>query len=78
MKRTISFSLALILLLVSLCLPVKIEAATTDSKAGIVATSSAPLNVRTGASSASSVATTLKKGSYVTLLSKSGSWWRVE
>lgn len=56
----------------------KAEAATTDSRAGIVATSSAPLNVRIGASSASSVVTTLKKGSYVTLLSKTGSWWKVE
>ena len=59
-------------------LPMKAEAATADSKSGIVTTSSAPLNVRADASSAAPVATSLKKGSYVTLLSKSGNWWRVE
>ena len=78
MKRIVSISLSIALFLVSLCLPIKAEAATTDSKAGIVTTSSAPLNIRTAASSKASVATTLKKDSYVTLLSKSGSWWHVE
>ena len=78
MKRTITLSLV-ILLLVGMLFPfMKAKAATADSKAGIVSTSSAPLNVRASASSASSVVATLKKGSYVTLLSKTGSWWKVE
>ena len=78
MKRTISLTLALILLLAGLCLPVKTRAAAADSKAGIVTTSSAPLNVRTAPSSKASVTATLKKGSYVTLMARSGEWWRVE
>ena len=54
------------------------QAASADSQAGVVTTSGGKLNVRSGASSASSVVTTLSKGSYVTLISKSGSWWQVE
>lgn len=53
-------------------------AADYSSGAGIVSTSSTPLNVRSAASTSSSVVTTLPKGGYVTLISKSGSWWRVE
>ena len=49
-----------------------------SSKAGAVTTSSGSLNVRAQASSGSSVVATLKKGSYITLISKSGSWWKVE
>lgn len=59
-------------------MPVKANAATLDSSAGIVATSSGRLNVRSGASSESAVVASLAKGSYVTLISKSGSWWYVE
>lgn len=61
-----------------LAMPLRAEAATTSSKAGAVTTSSGPLNVRASASSGSSVVATLKKGSYVTLIGKSGSWWQVE
>ncbi len=49
-----------------------------QSKAGAVTTSSGPLNVRANTSSGSRILTTLKKGSYVTLLSKAGDWWKVE
>lgn len=59
-------------------MPVKASAATLDSTAGIVATSGSRLNVRSGASADSSVVASLAKGSYVTLISKSGSWWYVE
>lgn len=71
------FSIA-ILLLVLLCLPVGAQAATLNSKAGAVTTASGPLNVRAQASSGASVVASLKKGSYITLISKSGSWWKVE
>lgn len=53
-------------------------AATLSAKAGAVTTSSGTLNVRSRASSGASVVATLKKGSYITLISKSGSWWKVE
>lgn len=53
-------------------------AATLSSKAGAVTTSGGRLNVRSSASSGASVVTSLKKGSYVTLISQSGSWWKVE
>ena len=76
MKKTIAILLIFTLFIGTFFLPVK--AAAMDSHAGAVTTSSGPLNVRAKASSASSVLTSLKKGSYITLLSKSGSWWRVE
>lgn len=66
------------MLLGFLMAPVRADAATLDSKAGIVSTSGGRLNVRSSASTGASTVATLKKGSYVTLLSKSGSWWRVE
>jgi len=46
--------------------------------AGTVALTSGKLNVRAKASAASDVVTTLENGSYITLISKSGAWWRVE
>ena len=49
-----------------------------DSKAGIVRTASGNLNVRFSSSSGASVVSSLGKGSYVTLISKNGSWWKVE
>jgi uncharacterized protein YgiM (DUF1202 family) len=58
--------------------PTQAGAATLSSKAGIVVTSSTPLNVRKSASTGAQIVSELKKGSYVTLISKSGSWWQVE
>lgn len=46
--------------------------------AGVVATDSSPLSVRSLASTSSAKLTALSKGSLVTLISKSGSWWYVE
>ena len=56
----------------------KAQAADMQSHAGAVTTDGAVLNVRAGAATTSAVVTTLKKGSYITLLSKSGCWWKVE
>lgn len=61
-----------------LCVAPEASAASLSSKAGAVTTSSGSLNVRAQASSGSSVVATLKKGSYITLISKSGAWWKVE
>lgn len=73
-------SIALFLLLTALfsLIPVSVQAADGNSKAGAVTTGSSSLNVRSSASTASAVISTLKKGSYITLISKSGSWWKVE
>ena len=70
--------IVLLLAIFATMLPLTAEAAAMDSAAGAVTTASGSLNVRTKASSASSVVATLKKGSYITLLEKSGSWWKVE
>lgn len=78
MKKFTASILAVILLFGGMTLPVKTRAATLQSKAGAVTTNSSSLNVRAAASTGARVVTTLKKGSYVTLLSKSGSWWKVE
>ncbi len=70
--------LILILLLVLTGVPERVQAATLSSKAGTVTTASTSLFVRSSPSSGARVLTTLPKGSYITLISKSGSWWKVE
>lgn len=77
-RRIFTLLLSAVLMLGVLLPPVNVQAATMDSTAGIVETSGGRLNVRAAASTGSSVVTTLPDGSYVTLISKSGSWWRVE
>ena len=59
-------------------MPVKANAATLSSKAGAVTTVSGSLNVRSSASSGASIVSSVKKGSYITLISQTGSWWKVE
>lgn len=54
------------------------SAADASSKAGKVATESTALNLRKSASTSSTVVTQMKKGKYLTLLKKEGSFWRVE
>ncbi len=54
------------------------SAADASSKAGKVATESTALNLRKGASTSSAVVKQMKKGRYLTLLKKEGSWWKVE
>lgn len=53
-------------------------AASAGSMAGAVTTSGGRLNVRSGPSTGAATVAALRKGSYITLLSKSGDWWYVE
>jgi len=78
MKKRLSIIMAAIMVLGFLLPSVKVEAATLSSKAGAVTTASNSLNVRASASTSSGIVASLRKGSYITLLSKSGSWWHVE
>lgn len=77
-RRIASFIFLVLLMLSMTNLVPEAEAATLSSKAGAVTTSSGKLNVRSQASSGASVVASLKKGSYITLISKAGSWWKVE
>ena len=54
------------------------RAASLTSEAGIVTTSGGNLNIRSSPSTAGDLVGSLPKGSYVTLISKTGSWWKVE
>ena len=76
MRKFTSFVLTLILILSTIIIPT--TAATTSSKAGVVSVTSGNLNVRSSASTSGTVVSSLSKGSYVTLMSKSGNWWHVE
>lgn len=76
-KRAVTFLLSTILIL-GLLVPSQARAATVDSSAGRVTTAGGRLNVRSGASTGAPAVAALHNGSYVTLISKSGSWWRVE
>lgn len=78
MKKIISAVLTLIMSFSVFAFAQTTEAATMQSQAGVVSTSSGRLNIRSQASTGSAVVASLDKGSYVTLLSKSGSWWYVE
>ena len=71
-------SVLLLLLVCLLIVAPEAEAASLSSKAGAVTTSAGALNVRKQPSSGSSVVYSLKKGSYITLMEKHGSWWKVE
>ena len=76
MKKILSIVLCAVLLLGML--PMQAQAAAASSYAGAVTTDGAVLNVRAQASTASPVLTTLRKGSYITLIARTGSWWQVE
>lgn len=78
MKKIITLFLSAFLLFGTMIYSGRPEAATLTSKAGTVATVSGGLNVRTSASTGAKVVSVLKKGSYITLISRSGSWWKVE
>ncbi len=78
MKKRISVVLIAVILLGFLLPGVKVNAATATSKAGAVTTAGGSLNIRKSASTAGAVVGTLRKGSYITLLSRTGSWWHVE
>lgn len=78
MKKLLSMILAVFLVSSLLILPFTAKAAGVGSTAGLVATSTGYLNVRSTASTSSAILTSLPRNSYVTLLSKSGSWWAVK
>ena len=77
-RKIITFTLSLILIFCLISAPFGAKAADLNSKAGAVTTANSNLNVRANPSSSSYIVASLTKGSYVTLLSKEGSWWRVE
>lgn len=77
MKKTLSFILSIITIF-GIMMPFGAQAATMNSKGGVVSLSSGRLNVRSAGSTGASIVSALPNGSYVTLLSKSGSWWYVE
>ena len=74
--------LTLVLAIVATCLLVPVAGASSaisqTSKAGRVSVTTGSLNVRASASASSARVASLAKGSYVTLLSKTGNWWKVE
>lgn len=78
MKKTISILMAMVLSFSLLPFTQKAVAAEKIYGAGKVATSSTALNVRSSASATSTVKAKLSKDSYVTLVSKSGNYWRVQ
>lgn len=78
MKKATSFILSCILIAGLFLFPVKSYAAASAPSAGVVTVSSGYLNVRSGASTSYPIVTSLYKGTYVTLLSKTGDWWYVE
>lgn len=71
-------SIPLLLLLVLLLIPVRSDAVSLSSQGGVVSVSSGWLNVRSEPSASSKKVSSLQKGSYVTLISKSAGWWKVE
>ena len=78
MRKILSLFLTIIIIVGILAVPVKSYAASASSQAGTVAISSGTLNVRKSASTTAAVVASISKGSYVTLISKSGVWWYVE
>lgn len=59
-------------------LSVQTQAADSTSVPGTVSTSQGRLNVRSSPSSQGAVVTSLPKGSFVTLIRRTGQWWQVE
>ena len=77
MQKRIAF-IFLFLLSFSCLQPLRASAADLNSQAGIVSTANGSLNVRATPSTGGKVVGSLSRGSYVTLIGKSGSWWKVE
>ncbi len=77
-RRISSFILSFVIILGLASFPIKAQAATATSAAGIVDTSNGNLNIRSSASTNGSVLKKVPDGSYITLISKSGEWWYVE
>ncbi len=77
MKKILSIIICFIVLTVVIT-PINTHGATSTSQAGVVTVTSGKLNVRKSASANSSIISTLSNGSYITLISNSGSWYYVE
>ena len=77
-KKILAFILSAVMLASFFVGPYGASAATMDSKAGRIATESGGLNVRRSAGTSSEVISSLYRGSYVTLMWRSGDWWYVE
>lgn len=78
MKKTISLIIVFAVIFSFLNTSLTVSAADESAKAGKVAITSGYLNVRKSAQKSSAVLSTLKKEKYVTLISKSDDWWKVE
>lgn len=76
-KRILSllFALTMVFAFSGFAVP---ASASETAQAGIVQTASTRLNVRSSPSLSGSILAGLNKGSYVSLVSKSGTWWKVE
>ena len=77
-RRITSILLIVIIFLSLLALPLRADAAAADPSAALVQTAGSALNVRSGPSTIHASVARLGNGSYITLISKSGSWWKVE
>lgn len=75
-KRILSILLSAVIVL-GLITPVRARGASRP-EAGIVSTQGSGLNVRSAASTGSSILTRLTNGSFVTLRTRAGDWWQVE
>ena len=79
MRKITKIFLAVLTVCVSALMLVQLSfAADVSSKAGKVKTSGGNLNIRKSASVSSEILKTAKNKSYLTLMKKSGDWWRVE
>ena len=75
MFKRITYPFLFLFILLAVAIPAR---AADTVQAGLVSTAGSRLNVRTSPSSSAPVAAALNQGSYVTLISRSGSWWKVE
>lgn len=78
MKKLTAVTLVLAVMLAVMAISPAARAAGEPLEAGVVSVSYGSLNVRAAASTSSSILTRLPKGAYVTLLSQSGGFFRVE
>lgn len=74
-KRILTLSLCAVVLLGLLSIPASAQGNKTP---GTVVTQWGSLNIRQSPSTGGTLLTTLPKGSYITLISRSGAWWYVE
>lgn len=77
-KKRILLLLTILLLPMFLFSSIKASAATSSSQAGKVVTQGSSLNIRNNTNTSSTILAKAENGSLLTLISRSGSWWRVE